>query len=108
MEKNIIFIRILKEGGSEHSFGIHVAKMAGMPKQIVKKAEKILEQLEALRGTSKNTKAITEEDMQLSFFKLDDPILEEIRDDITNLDINTLTPVEALMKLNEIKKLLGK
>jgi len=106
--KNIIFIRILKEGGSEHSFGIHVAKMAGMPKQIVKKAEKILEQLEALRGTSKNTKAITEEDMQLSFFKLDDPILEEIRDDITNLDINTLTPVEALMKLNEIKKLLGK
>jgi DNA mismatch repair protein MutS len=107
--KNIIFIRILKEGGSEHSFGIHVAKMAGMPKQIVKKAEKILKQLEALRGTSKNTKAITEDDdMQLSFFKLDDPILEEIRDDITNLDINTLTPVEALMKLNEIKKLLGK
>ncbi len=107
--KNIIFIRILKEGGSEHSFGIHVAKMAGMPKQIVKKAEKILKQLEALRGASKNTKVITEEDdMQLSFFKLDDPILEEIRDDITNLDINTLTPVEALMKLNEIKKLLGK
>jgi DNA mismatch repair protein MutS len=107
--KNIIFIRILKEGGSEHSFGIHVAKMAGMPKQIVKKSEKILKQLEALRGTSKNTKAITEEDdMQLSFFKLDDPILEEIRDNITNLDINTLTPVEALMKLNEIKKLLGK
>ena len=107
--KNIIFIRILKEGASEHSFGIHVAKMAGMPKQIVKKAEKILKQLEALRGTSKNTKAITEDDdMQLSFFKLDDPILEEIRDDITNLDINILTPVEALMKLNEIKKLLGK
>ena len=80
-----------------------------MPKQIVKKAEKILKQLEALRGTSKNTKEITEDsDMQLSFFKLDDPILEEIRDDITHLDINTLTPVEALMKLNEIKKLLGK
>jgi DNA mismatch repair protein MutS len=107
--KNIIFIRILKEGGSEHSFGIHVAKMAGMPKQIVKKAEKILKQLEALRGTSKNTKGMTEDnDMQLSFFKLDDPILEEIRDEITDLDINTLTPVEALMKLNEIKKLLGK
>ena len=68
-----------------------------------------MKQLEALRGTSKNTKEITEDsDMQLSFFKLDDPILEEIRDDITNLDINTLTPVEALMKLNEIKKLLGK
>ena len=80
-----------------------------MPKQIVKKAEKILKQLEALRGASKNTKVITENsDMQLSFFKLDDPILEEIRDDITHLDINTLTPVEALMKLNEIKKLLGK
>ena len=107
--KNIIFIRILKEGGSEHSFGIHVAKMAGMPKQIVKKAEKILKQLEALRGTSKNIKGMTEDnDMQLSFFKLDDPILEEIRDEITDLDINTLTPVEALMKLNEIKKLLGK
>jgi DNA mismatch repair protein MutS len=107
--KNIIFIRILKEGGSEHSFGIHVAKMAGMPKKIVKKAEKILKQLEALRGTSKNTKGMTEDnDMQLSFFKLDDPILEEIRDEITDLDINTLTPVEALLKLNEIKKLLGK
>ena len=107
--KEIIFIRILKEGGSEHSFGIHVAKMAGMPKQIVKRSEKILKQLEALRGASKNTKAITEEgEMQLSFFKLDDPILEDIRDEIANLDINTLTPVESLMKLNEIKKLLGK
>ena len=106
--KNIIFIRTLKEGGSEHSFGIHVAKMAGMPKQIVKKAEKILKQLEAMRGTENNTKAISDEnDMQLSFFKLDDPILEEIREDISSLDINTLTPVEALMKLNEIKKLLG-
>ena len=107
--KNIIFIRTLKEGGSEHSFGIHVAKMAGMPKQIVKKAEKILKQLEALRGTENNTNAISDKsDMQLSFFKLDDPILEELRDDITKLDINTLTPVEALMKLNEIKKLIGK
>ena len=106
--KNIIFIRTLKEGGSEHSFGIHVAKMAGMPKQIVKKAEKILKQLESLRGTEKNTEAISaENDMQLSFFNLDDPILEEIREDINSLDINTLTPVEALMKLNEIKKLLG-
>ena len=107
--KNIIFIRTLKEGGSEHSFGIHVAKMAGMPKQIVKKAEKILKQLEALRGTENNTNAISDKsDMQLSFFKLDDPILEELRDDITSMDINTLTPVEALMKLNEIKKLIGK
>jgi len=107
--KNIIFIRTLKEGGSEHSFGIHVAKMAGMPKQIVNKAEKILKQLEALRGKESNTKAITEDaDMQLSFFKLDDPILEALRDEIKSLDINTLTPVEALMKLNEIKKLIGK
>ncbi len=107
--KNIIFIRTLKEGGSEHSFGIHVAKMAGIPKQIVKKAEKILKQLEALRGTENNTNAISDKsDMQLSFFKLDDPILEELRDDITSMDINILTPVEALMKLNEIKKLIGK
>jgi len=105
--KNVIFIRTLKEGGSEHSFGIHVAKMAGMPKQIVKKAEIILKQLESLRGREKNTEAISSEnDMQLSFFKLDDPILEEIREDINSIDINTLTPVEALMKLNEIKKLL--
>ena len=105
--KNVIFIRTLKEGGSEHSFGIHVAKMAGMPKQIVKKAQKILKQLESLRGREKNTEAISSEnDMQLSFFKLDDPILEEIREDINSIDINTLTPVEALMKLNEIKKLL--
>ena len=107
--KNVIFIRTLKEGGSEHSFGIHVAKMAGMPKQIVKKAEKILKQLESLRTKESNTKAITEDnDMQLSFFKLDDTILEELREQIISLDINTLTPVEALMKLNEIKKLLGK
>ena len=107
--KNIIFIRTLKEGGSEHSFGINVAKMAGMPKQIVKKAEKILKQLEALRTKDSNAKVVTEDaDMQLSFFKLDDPILEELRDEIKSLDINTLTPVEALMKLNDIKKLIGK
>ncbi len=106
--KNIIFIRTLKEGGSEHSFGIHVAKMAGMPRQIVKKAEKILKQLESLRTKEANTTAITENDeLQLSIFKLDDPILEQLRDEITDLDINTLTPVEALMKLNEIKKLIG-
>ena len=107
--KNIIFIRTLKEGGSEHSFGIHVAKMAGMPKRIIRKAEKILKQLEATRGTENNSNPIsTENDMQMSFFKLDDPILEDLRDEISDLDINTLTPVEALMKLNEIKKLIGK
>ena len=107
--KNIIFIRTLKDGGSEHSFGIHVAKMAGIPSEIVRNASKILKQLEALRGNKSNTKLISQEnDMQLSFFQLEDPILEQIRDDINNLDINGLTPLEALMKLNEIKKLLGK
>ena len=107
--KNIIFIRTLKEGGSEHSFGIHVAKMAGIPSEIVRNASKILKQLEALRGNKSKTKLISQEnDMQLSFFQLEDPILEQIRDDINNLDINGLTPLEALMKLNEIKKLLGK
>ncbi len=107
--KNIIFIRTLKEGGSEHSFGIYVAKIAGIPKEIVRNASNILKKLEGLRGKEGSTKLITQEnDMQLSFFKLDDPILEKIRDDISSLDINSLTPLEALMKLNEIKKLLGK
>jgi len=107
--KNIIFIRTLKQGGSEHSFGIHVAKMAGIPKGIVRNASKILKKLESLRGTESNTNAISQEnDMQLSFFQLDDPILEQISDDISKLDINALTPLEALTKLNEIKKLLGK
>ena len=108
-EKNIIFVRTLKEGGSEHSFGIHVAKMAGIPSDIVRNATKILKQLESIRGTKRDNHAVTQEDdMQLSFFKLDDPILEQIGDSINKLDVNTLTPVEALMKLNEIKKLLGK
>ena len=107
--KNIIFIRTLKEGGSEHSFGIHVAKMAGVPKQIVSKANQILLQLESLRSKDANATAITNnENLQLSFFKLDDPLLEQLRDEILDLDINTLTPIEALMKLNEIKKLIGK
>jgi DNA mismatch repair protein MutS len=107
--KNIIFIRTLKKGGSEHSFGIHVAKMAGMPKQIVKKAHQILLQLESLRSKDANATAIANnEQLQLSFFKLDDPLLEQLRDEILDLDINTLTPIEALMKLNEIKKLIGK
>jgi DNA mismatch repair protein MutS len=107
--KNIIFIRTLKKGGSEHSFGIHVAKMAGVPKQIVSKANQILLQLESLRSKDANATAITNnENLQLSFFKLDDPLLEQLRDEILGLDINTLTPVEALMKLNEIKKLIGK
>ncbi len=110
MGKKIIFIRKLEEGGSEHSFGIHVAKMSGIPAIVVKNASKILKQLEELRRGAKNNiqKTSKENDMQMSFFKLDDPILEQIRDDINDLDINSLTPVEALMKLNEIKKILGK
>ena len=107
----ILFLRKLVEGGSEHSFGIHVAKMAGMPKSVVDRANVIMKYLEKAHS-SQNEKAkdlITKDDeMQLSFFQLDDPILERIRDEIHDLDINSLTPVEALMKLNEIKKMIGK
>jgi len=107
--KNIIFIRTLKQGGSEHSFGIHVAKIAGIPKKIVEKASKILKKLETIKGRSESSNSLHEDDdLQLSFFKLDDPVLEKIRDDINHLDINSLTPIEALNKLNEIKKLLLK
>ena len=107
--KDIIFVRTLKEGGSKHSFGIQVAKMAGMPSEIIRNASKMLKQLENLRGAKRNGNSIIENsDVQLSFFKLDDPILEQIRDDINKLDINGLTPLQALTELNEIKKLLGK
>ena len=107
--KKIIFIRTLMEGGSEHSFGIHVAKMAGMPKQIIEKSEQILKKLENSRTKEDNKNTISNKnEMQLSFFQLDDPTLIQIRDEIIDIDINTLTPVEALMKLNEIKKLIGK
>ncbi len=107
--KKIIFVRTLKKGGSEHSFGIHVAKMAGMPKKVVNKANQILFQFESLRNKAENKSTIVnDENMQLSFFKLDDPVLEEIRDEIVGIDINSLTPVEALMKLNDIKKIIGK
>lgn len=107
----ILFLRKLVPGGSEHSFGIHVAKMAGMPKRVVDRANDVLKILEATKtdeGISNKTEKITQDNMQLSFFQLDDPILESIREEIMNTDINTLTPVEALMKLNEIKKKLGK
>lgn len=107
----ILFLRKLIPGGSEHSFGIHVAKMAGMPKRVVDRANDVLKVLEASKtdeGFSNKTEKITQDNMQLSFFHLDDPILESIREEIINTDINTLTPVEALMKLNEIKKKLGK
>lgn len=111
LNKRIIFLRKLVEGGSEHSFGIHVAKVAGMPIEVVTRANTILERLEKSHGSEEladKTKEIAAEaGMQLSFFQLDDPVLSQIKDEIKNLDINTLTPVEALMKLNEIKKLVG-
>ena len=109
----VIFLRKLQRGGSEHSFGIHVAEIAGMPRSIVKRANVILRQLEAegagVGSAGKPTAAIAQsrEGMQLSFFQLDDPVLCQIRDEILGLDINNLTPVEALNKLNEIKKIVG-
>lgn len=107
---NIIFLRKLVPGGSEHSFGIHVAKLAGMPSTVVRRAGEILKTLEESRSsndTGEKIKRITEENMQLSFFQLDDPVLENIREELTKIDINTLTPIEALMKLNAIKKMTG-
>jgi DNA mismatch repair protein MutS len=109
MGDKIIFMRKLQAGGSAHSFGIHVAKMAGMPSLVINRSQKILADLEAQRSKGSEGEALRDSasEMQLSFFQLDDPILDEIRKDIQNLDINTLTPVEALMKLNEIKKKIG-
>ncbi len=131
INNRVIFLRKLIPGGSEHSFGIHVAKMAGMPSTVIENAEQMLQQLEAShkseelgrpskfarkhgqRGRTGSShpgtqKGVTDDQFQLSFIQLDDPLLEQIKEDILNTDINTLTPVEALMKLNEIKKLLGK
>ena len=105
-DQGIIFLRKLQKGGSDHSFGIHVAKMAGMPGSLIKQSEIMLNQLEKSRSKKSFNKL--KEEMQLSFFKLDDPVLEQVRDELVNIDINSLTPVEALMKLNEIKKLIGK
>ncbi len=107
VDNSIIFMRKLKPGGSEHSFGIHVAKMAGMPGLVVNRAESVLKELEKSRQSEGKKNGKGKEKMQLSFFQLDDPILEELKEEIKNLDINTLTPVEALMKLNSIKKKIG-
>jgi len=111
IKNKIIFLRKLVQGGSNHSFGIHVAKMAGMPSKMISRANDVLKQLENSHvGNGKTKKVKTEidvDDMQLSFFQLDDPVLEQIKDELINIDINTLTPVEALMKLNEIKKSVG-
>ncbi len=109
LKDTVLFLRKLVPGGSHHSFGIHVAKMAGMPKIVLERANKILKRLEKSHSSeelSDKMKKISEEEMQLSFFKLDDPLLEELRDEISDLDIDTLTPVEALMKLNEMKRML--
>ncbi|WP_276389833.1 DNA mismatch repair protein MutS [Eudoraea chungangensis] len=110
VKDNVLFLRKLVPGGSEHSFGIHVAKMAGMPGQVIKKAEKILKKLEKSHSSEELTEKLQTipNDLQLSFFNLDDPLLEQIKEEIQYLDINTLTPVEALMKLNEIKRMLSK
>ena len=111
----IIFLRKLEHGGSEHSFGIHVARMAGMPKAVVVRANEILKKLEKqheLEPAHKmevngNEQIANESDLQMSFFQLNDPVLDQIKEDVLKIDINTLTPVEALLKLNEIKKLVG-
>jgi DNA mismatch repair protein MutS len=110
----ILFTRKLVEGGSEHSFGIHVAKLAGMPAKVLHRAELMLKELEKSHDLGEKTemkekvkKAVASDSMQLSFFQLNDPVLEQIRDELVSIDINALTPVEALMKLNEIKKLTG-
>ncbi|PKP39536.1 MAG: DNA mismatch repair protein MutS, partial [Bacteroidetes bacterium HGW-Bacteroidetes-13] len=109
LKDKVLFLRKLVEGGSAHSFGIHVAKMAGMPRQVIDQANKMLKKLEESHSgeqIAEKVKQAKSSDYQLSFFNLDDPLLEEIRDELNSIDINTLTPVEALMKLNEIKRML--
>ncbi|WP_298956238.1 DNA mismatch repair protein MutS [uncultured Nonlabens sp.] len=111
LKDKVLFMRKLVAGGSHHSFGIHVAKMAGMPQQVISKANKILKRLEKTHKQEDSKEAmkdLQEEEMQLSFFNLDDPLLENIKQEILQVDINTLTPVEALMKLNDIKRMLVK
>ena len=107
--KKILFIRKLIAGGSEHSFGIHVARMAGMPSKVLLKANKILKELEKTNKDKKQSVEVLKNqksDLQLSFFQLDDPTLSQIKDELIHIDINSLTPIEALMKLNEIKSLI--
>jgi DNA mismatch repair protein MutS len=110
-KNKVIFLRKLSPGGSEHSFGIHVARMAGMPVKVVQRANEVLGQLENTHSPALNAKGIksaeTDEKLQLSFFQLNDPVLEQIKEDIQNIDIDNLSPIEALLKLNQIKKHLG-
>lgn len=110
LKDNVLFLRTLVSGGSQHSFGIHVAKMAGMPQAVLQRSKKILKQLEKSHSGDELTAKVKDlnSDMQLSFFNLDDPLLEELKTDILDTDIDRLTPVEALMKLNEIKRMLTK
>ncbi len=105
LKDDVLFLRKLVPGGSAHSFGIHVAKMAGMPQLILQQSKQLLEKLEASRGTKETKK---DDEMQLNFFQMDDPLLEEIRDQIMDLDIDHLTPMDALMQLNSLRKKLGK
>ena len=110
LKDNVLFLRTLIAGGSQHSFGIHVAKMAGMPQVVLERSKKILKQLEKSHSGDELTAKVKDlnSDMQLSFFNLDDPLLEALKADILDIDIDRLTPVEALMKLNEIKRMLIK
>jgi DNA mismatch repair protein MutS len=111
MNDRVIFLRKLRKGGSEHSFGIHVARMAGMPGSVVKRADEILKDLEQSHDKQELAKPVADiaahrEGLQLSIYQLDDPVLKQIRDQILEIDIDNLTPVEALNKLYNIKKLL--
>jgi len=113
IQNKVIFLRKLVPGGTEHSFGIHVAKMAGMPGEVIERANRLLQTLEKSHSSSELNKSLktsgtSKDDYQLSFIQLDDPLLLQIKDDILSTDINTLTPVEALLKLNQIKNLLIK
>ena len=121
---SIVFLRKLVPGGSNHSFGIHVAKLAGMPRSLVRRAEEVLTDLESSRSNPENSKGNSKtgphvtsaqpkastqvkEGVQMSFFQLDDPALEDVRDRLLDLDIDNLTPIDALMKLHEIRKIVG-
>ena len=111
IDGKVVFLRKLVEGGSEHSFGIHVAKLAGLPKWIVKRADEVLRQLEAANSQERMTESLQSMPMagqgvQLSLFQLDDPVLSQVRDAILDLDINNLTPMEALNKLHDIKTII--
>jgi len=111
LKDSIVFLRKLVAGGSNHSFGIHVAKLAGMPNVVIHRANKILEKLEKNNKNAEVKEVLKQaqhEEMQLSFFQLDDPLLENIKEEILATNIDALTPIEALMKLNEIKRMLTK